>query len=110
MAAKPGMRHNSWTLCNGMRGDVGSLIGLHRGNRGGSPCWLGPEMRTAMSNLISMTRITGATSSIIRFQSRYLLTVRRMVRGEEPRMNGDRLWEPKRRISAGHSTQKETLG
>src|SRR5882672_575170 len=65
-----------------MRGDVGSLIGLHRGGRGDSLCWLGPRMRMAMSNPISMTRTTGATRSIIHFQSRCLLTVRRMVRCE----------------------------
>src|SRR5882724_12945820 len=87
MAAKPGLMHNSWTQCNGIRGDVGSLIGLHRAGQGDSLCWLGPRMRTAMSSLISMTRTTGATRSIIHFQSRYLLTVRRMVRCEEPGMN-----------------------
>ena len=60
-AAELGHRHNFWTLLNGMRGDVGNLLGLHRRSRGNTPCWPGPKMRTVASSRISTTRTTGAT-------------------------------------------------
>ena len=76
MAVDPGKRQNFWILLYRMRGDAGSLIGLRRSSRGNTLYWPARKMQMAACSLISMTRITARTSSIILFQSKYLYSER----------------------------------